>query len=358
MDNNIEKCTKILESKGANALVLVDEANMHYLCGFSPSEGMIVIFSNGNAYHLVDSRYTEIANRYSKNNGLRVIEISESIYTHLSQIVKENNAQAIVIENQTISLFAYNKIKEACNGCIVMNLDDMLMRERNRKTADEIMFMKKANQIAEKAFIELLNHIEEGKTEKELAAYFDYLMASEGSYGTSFDTILLTGANTSMPHGIPSDTKIKKGDFVLFDFGATYKGYHSDMTRTIAVGHATDEMAADYDLVLQAQLAGIKALNAGVKCADVYKAAYDVLDKASKAEYFRHGLGHGVGLEIHEGFNASPRSTDTYEVGNVTSIEPGIYIPNKYGIRIEDVCYLAPRGRENISNITKSLIIL
>lgn len=355
---NINKCINILNQKGADALILLDEANMHYICGFSPSEGMVIVFKNGDAYHLVDSRYTEAASVHSIQSGLKVVEISQSIYNHLAILISEHNAQCIVFENETISLLAYNRIREACEGCVMMNLDDMLMRERNRKTADEIMFMKKANQIAEKAFIELLNHIEEGKTEKELAAYFDYLMASEGSYGTSFDTILLTGANTSMPHGIPSDTKIKKGDFVLFDFGATYKGYHSDMTRTIAVGHATDEMAADYDLVLQAQLAGIKALNAGVKCADVYKAAYDVLDKASKAEYFRHGLGHGVGLEIHEGFNASPRSTDTYEVGNVTSIEPGIYIPNKYGIRIEDVCYLAPRGRENISNITKSLIIL
>lgn len=355
---NINKCINILNQKGADALILLDEANMHYICGFSPSEGMVIVFKNGDAYHLVDSRYTEAASVHSVESGLKVVEISQSIYNHLAILISEHNAQCIVFENETISLLAYNRIREACEGSVMMNLDDMLMRERNRKTADEIMFMKKANQIAEKAFIELLNHIEEGKTEKELAAYFDYLMASEGSYGTSFDTILLTGANTSMPHGIPSDTKIKKGDFVLFDFGATYKGYHSDMTRTIAVGHATDEMAADYDLVLQAQLAGIKALNAGVKCADVYKAAYDVLDKASKAEYFRHGLGHGVGLEIHEGFNASPRSTDTYEVGNVTSIEPGIYIPNKYGIRIEDVCYLAPRGRENISNITKSLIIL
>ena len=161
-----------------------------------------------------------------------------------------------------------------------------------------------------------------------------------------------------MPHGVPSENTVKDGEFVLFDFGATYQGYHSDMTRTVAVGSTSDEMKEMYDLVLKAQLAGIKALNAGVKCADVYKAAYDVLDEKDMAQYFRHGLGHGVGLEIHEGFNASPRSKDTYEVGNVTSIEPGIYIPGKFGIRIEDVCYLAPRGRENLSNVTKSLIIL
>ena len=240
----------------------------------------------------------------------------------------------------------------------MIELGDLLMRERNRKEAEEIVLMKKANQIAEKAFLELLNHIKPGKTEKELAAYFDYLMAKEGSDGVSFDTILLAGERISMPHGVPSENTVKDGEFVLFDFGATYQGYHSDMTRTVAVDSATDEMKEMYDLVLKAQLAGIKALNAGVKCADVYKAAYDVLDEKNMAQYFRHGLGHGVGLEIHEGFNASPRSKDTYEVGNVTSIEPGIYIPGKFGIRIEDVCYLAPRGRENLSNVTKSLIIL
>lgn len=354
--NNIQKCINILNCKNADVLVLINEANMHYICGFSPSEGMIIVKKNGEAYHLVDSRYTEAAQSHAKNTGLNVIEYSKNIYSTLFDIV--GDAKTVVYENETISLKSYLQLKEKCRGCDFVELDDLLMRERNRKEAEEIVLMKKANQIAEKSFIELLNHIEKGKTEKELASYFDYLMAKNGSDGLSFDTILLAGTRTSMPHGVPSDNTINDGDFVLFDFGATYKGYHSDMTRTIAVGSATDEMKEAYELVLSAQIAGIKALNAGVRCADVYKAAYDVLAEKDMAQYFRHGLGHGVGLEIHEGFNASPRSNDTYEVGNVTSVEPGIYLPNKFGIRIEDVCYLSPRGRENLSNITKSLIIV
>lgn len=354
--NNIQKCINILNSKNADALVLINEANMHYICGFSPSEGMVIIKKNGEAYHLVDSRYTEVAQSNAKNTGLNVIEYSKNIYSTLFDIL--GDAKTIVYENETISLKAFVQMMEKCKGCDFVELDDLLMRERNRKEAEEIVLMKKANQIAEKSFLELLNHVKPGKTEKELAAYFDYLMALNGSDGVSFDTILLTGSHTSMPHGVPSDRKIKSGDFVLFDFGATYKGYHSDMTRTVAVGSASEEMKQDYELVLKSQLAGIKALNEGVKCADVYKAAYDVLEIENKAQYFRHGLGHGVGLEIHEGFNASPKSKNTYEAGNVTSIEPGIYIPDKYGIRIEDVCYLSPRGRENLSNVTKSLIIL
>lgn len=354
---NLDKCIGICRELNADAMLLCNEANMHYICGFSPSEGRILI-TKDSAYHLVDSRYTEIAEKYSKTNGLTVIEISKRFSEHLAELVRDNNISSLIFENETISYSEYKLLKENLEDVSLIELGDKLMRERNRKEDEEIIYMKKANSIAEKSFMELLNHVKVGKTEKELASLFEYIMAQNGSEGISFDTILLTGSHTSMPHGVPSDRKIEKGDFVLFDFGATYQGYHSDMTRTVCVGSPTDEMAQAYQLVLDAQIAGIKALGAGVKCADVYQASYDVLAKKDMAKYFRHGLGHGVGLEIHEGFNASPRSRDTYEVGNVTSIEPGIYIPDKFGIRIEDVCYISPRGRENLSSVTKKLITL
>lgn len=355
---NREKCIDLLKELDADAMLLCNEANMHYVCGFSPSEGFVLIEKQGSAYHIVDSRYTETAIQHSAKTGLEVIEITNGFMSEIKGIVSKHNIKSVVFENETITLAKYNSLVKEFEKCKFIPLDDRIMRIRNRKDADEIVLMKKANAIAEKSFLELLNHIEVGKSEKELAAYFDYLMAKNGSDGVSFDTILLCGEHTSMPHGVPSERKIKEGDFVLFDFGATYKGYHSDMTRTVAVKNATDEMQASYDLVRKAQLAGIKALNVGEKCSDVYKAAYDVLNEQDMAKYFRHSLGHGVGLEIHEGFNASPKSNDVYETGNVTSIEPGIYIPDKFGIRIEDVLYLSPRGRENLSCVTKELIIL
>ncbi len=355
---NKEKAISLINELNSDAILLLNEANMHYFCGFSPSEGMVFITGDGGAYHIVDSRYIETARKNAKETGLTAIEPKTDFYEELKRLADKHEISSLIIENETISLLQYQKVFSKLGGVKLIDLNDRLMRIRNRKEPEEIVYMKKANAIAETAFTELLNHVKAGKTEKELAAYFDYLMAKEGSYGLSFDTILLTGAHTSMPHGVPSDSKIKEGDFVLFDFGATYKGYHSDMTRTVAVGSATEEMKSCYSLVLEAQKAGIKALNAGVKCADVYKTAYDVLDRENMAQYFRHGLGHGVGLEIHEGFYSNPKSTDTYEVGNVTSIEPGIYIPDKFGIRIEDVCYLSERGRENLSTITKELIIL
>lgn len=354
---NIKKCNKIIDELDADALLVLNESNMHYLCGFSPSEGSILLLKNGDCYHIVDSRYTEAASNHAKETGIKVIEANSKMSEVIAKICKENNVNKIAFEDETISLKAYSAYVEATK-CEFIGIGSRFMKIRNIKTEKEIALMKQANRIAEKSFLELLNFVEAGKTEKELQAQFEYIMAKNGSDGLSFGTILLTGTHTSLPHGVPSDKKIQNGDFVLFDFGATCKGYHSDMTRTVAVHNATEEMEEMYDLVLRAQLAGIDTLKPGVKCADVYKAAYDVLEEKKMAKYFRHGLGHGVGLDIHEGYSASPKSEDTYEIGNITSVEPGIYIPDKFGIRIEDVCIVTANGNENISSVPKELIIL
>lgn len=351
------KYLEILKNTGTDALLLLNESNMHYFCGFSPSEGVVFLLKDGTGYHIVDSRYTETAENHSKNTGLKVVEIKTRFSDEIKELCSKHNVGKIAFENETITLKAYELYKNATN-CEFVGINNMMTEIRNIKTNDEITLMKKANEIAEKSFIELLNSVKAGKSEKELQAEFDYIMAKNCSDGVSFDTILLTGAHTSLPHGVPSEKIIQKGDFVLFDFGATYKGYHSDMTRTVAVGFATDEMKEMYDLVLSAQLAGINALKAGVKCADVYQAAYNVLEEKNMGKYFRHSLGHGVGLDIHEGYNASPRSNDVYKINNVTSVEPGIYLPNKFGIRIEDVCVVKENGCENISTVDKSLLIL
>lgn len=353
----IEKSVKLIENLNADALLLLDESNMHYFCGFSPSEGVVLILKNGCGFHIVDSRYTEAAQKHASETGLEVIEIDVSFKDTVCGICKKANVKTIAFEDETITLKQYDTYR-AETGCEFTGIGDSLMRIRNVKEEKEIEYMIKANEIAEKSLAELLNHIRPGKTEKELRAYFDYLMLQNGSDGASFDTILLAGAHTSLPHGVAGDTVIRKGDFVLIDFGATYCGYHSDMTRTFAVGEADGEMKEMYRLVLKAQLAGISALKPGAKCADVYKAAYDVLEEKSMGRFFRHSLGHGVGLDIHEGFNASPRSKDTFEPGNITSVEPGIYIPNKFGIRIEDVCLVTKSSNMNISKFSKELTVI
>lgn len=354
----LEKLSQLIIENNADAMILYNESNMHYACGFSKSEGVVIITKDGKGYHIVDSRYTEIALKYAAKSNLEVIEINTSFMDEIEKIISKHNIKSLLFENETISYSKYIQLKEKNKNIEFINLSNQLMKLRNIKDIEEIKLIKEANNIAEKSFLELLPEVKAGKTEKELAALFDYIMSKNGSDGISFDTILLTGEHTSMPHGVPDDRVIKDGDFVLFDFGATKNGYHSDMTRTVAVGYATDEMEEMYNLVLKAQIAGIKALNDGIKCADVYQAAYDVLETKEVGKYFRHSLGHGVGLDIHEGYNASPKSKDIFEIGNVTSIEPGIYIPDKFGIRIEDLLYISPRGRENLSKITKELIIL
>lgn len=353
----INKAYKIINDTNSDALLLLNESNMHYFCGFSPSEGIVFITKDGKGYHIVDSRYTETAQNHSKESGLEVIEINKSFKNELSELCLKHGIKKIAFENDTITLRQYNNYKEA-TGCEFIGIDDALMRIRNVKDEYEIENMIKAQRIAEKSLEEVLNHIKPGKTEKELQAYLDYVMLKNGSKGVSFDTILLTGAHTSMPHGVPSDKAVKKGDFVLIDFGATYNGYHSDMTRTFAVGSADEEMKEMYDLVLKAQLAGINTLKSGVKCSEVYYSAYNVLEEKNMAKYFRHSLGHGVGLDIHEGFNASPNSNDTFTEGNVTSMEPGIYLPDKFGIRTEDVCIVTSDGNKNITEFPKELTII
>ena len=353
----IEKAVNLIKKTDADALILFDESNMHYFCGFSPSEGIVIILKDGTGYHIVDSRYTETAQNHAKETGLKVCEPDGSFTDFVAELFKNANVKKEALEDETISFKRYNLYKEK-TGCEFIGIGDALMRIRNVKEPEEIEYMKKANEIAEKSLAELLNHIKPGKTEKELQAYFDYIMLNNGSDGVSFDTILLTGAHTSLPHGVPSDKKVQKGDFVLIDFGATYKGYHSDMTRTFAVCSASEEMKELYNLVLSANIAGINALKPNTPCADVYKAAYDVLETKNMGKYFRHSLGHGVGLDIHEGFNASPRSKDTFVPGNITSIEPGIYIPDKFGIRIEDVCLVTENSNEDISTFPKELTIL
>jgi len=351
------KITSLIHMVDADAVLLLNESNMHYFCGFSPSEGIVFLTKSGIGYHIVDSRYTEAAEKHAKSTGLIVIEINTKFSDAIKELCIKHTVKSIGYENETITLKAYQTYKDAAE-CAFIPIQNAMAELRNIKSEEEIVLMKQANSIAEKSFTELLNYIEAGKTEKELCAQFNYLMAKNGSDGLSFDTILLTGSHTSLPHGVPDNTEIKNGDFVLFDFGATCKGYHSDMTRTIAVGNATEEMKEKYQLVLNAQLAGIDALRSGMKCAEVYAAAYHVLEEKQMGRYFRHSLGHGIGLDIHEGYSASPKSQDIFKTNNVTSIEPGIYLPDKFGIRIEDVCIVKENGCENISTISKELLIL
>ena len=218
--------------------------------------------------------------------------------------------------------------------------------------------MRKAQDITDKAFSEVLERVKIGMTEKQLQAELIYCLLKNGADGMSFDPIVVSGPNTSMPHGVAGDRKIQEGDFITLDFGAMYQGYCADMTRTFAVGYATDEMKKVYDTVLQAQLAGIAASKAGVLGKDVDAAARKVIADAGYGEYFGHGYGHSLGMEVHESPSPSPRGERIMEENMIASAEPGIYLPGKFGVRIEDVVIFKEDGCENITHSPKNLIIV
>ena len=218
--------------------------------------------------------------------------------------------------------------------------------------------MIKAQEITDRAFTEVCARIHEGMTEKELAAELIYCLYKNGGEGLSFDPIVVSGPNTSMPHGVPGDRKLRKGDFITMDFGVLYQGYCSDMTRTVALGFATDEMKKVYDTVLKAQLAGIAVSKAGVSGKSVDKAARDVITEAGYGEYFGHSYGHSLGLEIHENPNCNLRNEAPMPLHAVVSAEPGIYLPDKFGVRIEDVVIFEEDGCRDITKSPKELLIV
>ena len=241
---------------------------------------------------------------------------------------------------------------------LLSDLDELVDALRAAKDDGEIALMTKAQEITDRAFSEILKFIQPGMTEQEIAAKLQYDMLRFGAEKMSFDPIVVSGPNGSLPHGIPSAKQVQQGEFITMDFGCKYGGYCSDMTRTVALGEPTGEMQKVYQTVLEAQLAGIAVTKAGVPGKSIDAAARKVIEDAGYGEYFGHGYGHSLGIEIHESPNANTREETLLPVGAVVSAEPGIYLPGKFGVRIEDVTVLTADGCMVLTKSPKELIIL
>ena len=277
------------------------------------------------------------------------------------ELLKKHGAKSAAIESETMTVKELSSYRHFFREIEFVTTDDLsnaINEMRSIKDEEELSCIKKAQEIAETALEELLPFIRPGVTEREAALELNRLMFAHGAEDLSFDTIVLSGTNTSMPHGVPSEKKIQEGEFVLMDFGAVWNGYHSDMTRTICVGQPDEEMRKVYDIVLKAQLAGISAAKAGITGSQLDAAARDIIAEEGYGEYFGHSLGHGVGLEIHEKPNASPNYKLPLSSGAVVTVEPGIYIAGKFGVRIEDFVILNENGCENLTKFNKNLITL
>lgn len=358
MEHRIKNLQKNIKNNFQGFLITSD-INRFYFTGFSSSAGCVLI-SKKNAYLLVDFRYGEAAKNTVKH--CKVI-VFRRLIDSIKEICKEEHISEIFIEEESVTVAQESIFKEkfaefgvALSHDII--LDTLIHNQRLVKTENEIAMIKKAQKITEEAYTEVLNYIKPGVTEREIALELEYLMRKKGADGVSFNLITITGKNTSLPHGVPDENIIKEGDFFLSDIGALYHGYHSDMTRTIAVKNVSDEMKEIYDIVLNAQLLALKRVRAGIKSSVIDKTARDYISSYGYGEMFGHSTGHGVGLDIHEQPTISINSETILSSGMVITVEPGIYIPDKFGVRIEDMIYITKDGYENFANIDKSLIIV
>ncbi len=357
--SRLEKIAKMVKEKGFDAVMLTGQENLQYATTFPHLEGFAIITKEGEGFCYTDSRYIEAATRVAAPLGYKVVQPESSYPTFKTpqEVIDKCGIEVMAVEDFLMPVYDFNSYSASLSARLVpVGNAFELMREV--KDEYEIDCIVKAQRITEKSLHEIMPKIKVGAFEDELAAEFIYLMKKNGSEREAFSAIIVSGPNSSLPHGVPSHRAIEKGDFITFDVGSRVGGYCSDMTRTFAVGGASEEMRKVYDIVLQAQLAGIEALAVGKTGREVDKAARDVIAGAGYGEYFRHGLGHSLGLNIHENPRAAAYYEGEFKLGNVITIEPGIYIPGKFGVRIEDMLCLAPDGKRNLTDFPKELMVL
>lgn len=351
---------EILEEKALDAVLVTDPYNFHYLSGFK-GEGVLFI-DRTRCVLLTDSRYTIAAREAAGPNGFTVSEFGQEkpLIRHLKELLVSGADERIGFEDASMTVSELNKYKRLLpEGLSFEPLGETLNALRRVKTPEEIEKLRMAEHIGDLAFEAVLPKIRVGISETQLAAELEYAMRRNGAAGMSFDTIVASGENSARPHHIPSAHKLlEPGDFITMDFGCIYEGYCSDMTRTVVLGKASEEQKKVYDTVLQAQLAGLSAVKAGRTGAQVDAVSRRLIYAAGYAGKFGHGLGHSVGLFIHEDPRLSPSEMSVLRPGNIVTVEPGIYIDGFGGVRIEDMVAVTEDGCENLASSPKELIEL
>lgn len=356
--NRVENLRKILSDK-SQAVLITNDTNVFYYSGFYKSEGAFLV-TEEKAYLLVDFRYYEAALSKSKDCEVICFKI---LTNSIVELLKKYNINSLMLEADNITLSTYSRFLNIFNENGVSldttgALDKVIKNQRMIKSQCELDFIAEAQAITEKSYNEVLNYLKPGVLEKDIADRLGYYIKKNGGEDISFDLITITGKKTSLPHGVPGDIEVKAGDFFTFDIGAIYNGYHSDMTRTVAVKSYTDEMQRIYNIVLEAHNRALNTVCSGVKCCEVDNAARKYISDAGYGECFGHSTGHGVGLDIHEAPNVSPKGDILLSDNMVITIEPGIYLENKFGVRIEDMVYVNKKGYTTFANIPKQLIVV
>lgn len=354
--NHLNAITAQLDAYQLDALCITSQPGEYYAVGLK-GEGVVLVTRQG-CHYFTDSRYIELAQNTVTNADVTMVTPHQDHLALASLVLEHYGLKRMGIEEAYLTVERWQKMKTAFPADTELVPAGKLLTElRSAKTEEELAVMQKAQDITDQVFAEICEFLHAGVTESEVAAQLTYLQMKHGAEGNSFPPIVASGANGSMPHAIPTAKPIQKGEFVTMDFGCIYQGYCSDMTRTVAIGQPSDEMRRVYDAVLEAQLAGIAAAKAGVPGCDVHNAAWDVLKKYGYGDYFGHGFGHSLGIEIHESPNANRANTKPLPAGAVLSAEPGVYLPGKFGVRTEDVIFLTETGNRILTHAPKHLII-
>ncbi len=355
MKQRIEVLRDNLSRSSLDAALITGEVNIRYYSGFTSSDGIFLVTQKG-AYLVTDFRYTVQAKAQTKG----LCEVVEASYSgqidRIRDFLTADGCRRAGFEQGEISVGDFKRYEPMPVEWAPFG--DEISKPRMVKSAEEIESLQKAQRIADKSFLEWLGRVGAGMTELEAVAELNYVCAKNGSEAASFDPIVAGGANGAMPHAVPGRRKLQKGELIVTDFGCVIDGYHSDMTRTFAIGSADDKSREIYEIVKTAQQLALDALKGGIHGKALDKVARDYISAKGYGPQFGHGLGHGIGLQIHENPYATLSSEDTLLDGMTITVEPGIYVEGKCGVRIEDCCVVTDEGHLNLVGVTKELLVI
>lgn len=354
VSTQLEKLRIRLAAQGLEGLVVRQAKNRRYLSGFTGSEGLLLILSD-KAYLCTDFRYVEQAS--IQTSGWEIIKIDGAWEEMVKRLWPEGRTK-LGFEAQHLSYDSWHRLSQALPTIDLVPTNGLVEALRAQKDNQELTLLKKAIDLADKGAEFLRTYLIPGREEREVALELEFFLRKQGAEGPAFPFIVASGVRGSLPHAEVSHNELRAGDLVTIDFGAVYKGYHSDLTRTYALGPPTSKQESIYQIVLEAQAKAIACAGPGVLCAEVDKAARDVITKAGYGEYFGHSTGHGVGLAIHEEPRLSSKATDVLLPNTVVTVEPGIYLPGWGGVRTEDIILITEQGAEVLSKAPKETYVL
>jgi len=351
----LEKIRQRFKELSIDGLLITSSYNRRYMTGFTGTAGVVVI-SGDKAVFITDFRYTEQAAK--EVEGFEIVQHTGPIIEEVANQVEKLGIKRLGFEQDSLTYQLFSSYKEALKSSEFIPVSGAVEKLRLIKSPAEIKILKEAAEIADAAYKHILTYIKPGLKEIDVANELEFFMRKNGAVSSSFDIIVASGYRSALPHGVASEKEIEKGDFVTLDFGAYYKGYCSDITRTFAVGEPSDELKKIYSIVLEAQLRGMSGIKPGLTGKQADALTRDYIKEQGYGEYFGHSTGHGLGMEVHEGPALSFKSDTVLEQGMVVTVEPGIYVAGLGGVRIEDDTVITEKGNESLTHSPKDLIIL